>query len=363
MIRKRKFPIVGERRRRLVVRPHRRRRDGDGGRRRARRARDLQRRRRRAGAGARVAARGWRARSAPASRCALPRWVGRLARRRGRGRHDDRGARRVEREGEARAGLAAALPELAPGLRRTGSAEHGGSRCLRGAAAAGVRDRLPDARQRERGGGRGAGGLPPPPPRRQRGRADRVAARLPVDRRHPARDRRAALGPGAARDLRRRVAARAAASPTREDDPARHAEIADSLSLAFLVLLESLSPEQRAVFLLREVFDYPYDRIAEIVGKSEADVRQLAVRARRHVDERPPRFDASREQRERARRPLLRRGAGGRPAGARGAAGRGRGAARRRRRQGAGARRALFGRARVARTLGNWLRTGSRSAA
>jgi RNA polymerase sigma-70 factor (TIGR02957 family) len=83
-----------------------------------------------------------------------------------------------------------------------------------------------------------------------------------------------------------------------EEDPARHAEVADSLSLAFLVLLESLSPEQRAVFLLREVFDYPYDQIAEIVGKSQPAVRQLAVRARRHVEERRVRFDASREQRD-----------------------------------------------------------------
>jgi RNA polymerase sigma-70 factor (ECF subfamily) len=83
-----------------------------------------------------------------------------------------------------------------------------------------------------------------------------------------------------------------------EDDPARQAEVADSLSLAFLVLLESLSPEQRAVFLLREVFDYPYDRIGEIVGKTEANVRQLAVRARRHVEEGRTRFDASRAQRE-----------------------------------------------------------------
>ena len=83
-----------------------------------------------------------------------------------------------------------------------------------------------------------------------------------------------------------------------EADPARHAEVADSLSLAFLVLLESLSPEQRAVFLLREVFDYPYERIAEIVGKSEDNVRQLAVRARRHVEERRVRFEASREQRD-----------------------------------------------------------------
>src|SRR3954454_8264850 len=83
-----------------------------------------------------------------------------------------------------------------------------------------------------------------------------------------------------------------------DDDPARKAEVADSLSLAFLVLLESLSPEQRAAFLLREVFDEPYHRIAEIVGTSEQNARQLATRARRHVQERRPRFEASREQRE-----------------------------------------------------------------
>ena len=71
-----------------------------------------------------------------------------------------------------------------------------------------------------------------------------------------------------------------------DDDPARKAEMADSLSLAFLVLLESLSPEQRAAFLLREVFDEPYDRIAEIVGTSEQNARQLVARARRHVEER-----------------------------------------------------------------------------
>jgi RNA polymerase sigma-70 factor (TIGR02957 family) len=83
-----------------------------------------------------------------------------------------------------------------------------------------------------------------------------------------------------------------------EEDPARQAEMADSLSLAFLVLLESLSPEQRAVFLLHDVFDYPFDEVARIVGKSEANARQLAARARRHVDERRPRFEATREQRE-----------------------------------------------------------------
>ena len=82
------------------------------------------------------------------------------------------------------------------------------------------------------------------------------------------------------------------------DDPARHAEMADSLSMAMLVLLESLSPEQRAVLLLRDVFDYPYPEIAGIIGKSEDNVRQLAVRARRHVEERRPRFETSREQRD-----------------------------------------------------------------
>jgi len=80
------------------------------------------------------------------------------------------------------------------------------------------------------------------------------------------------------------------------DDPAVHAEMSDSLSLAFLVLLERLSPEQRAVFLLREVFDYGYDAIAEIVGKSEAACRQLTVRARRQVEQDRPRFEASRQE-------------------------------------------------------------------
>ena len=83
------------------------------------------------------------------------------------------------------------------------------------------------------------------------------------------------------------------------NDPAGHVETADSLSLAFLVLLESLSPEQRAAFLLREVFDYPYDQIAAIVATSEDNARQLVARARRHVAERRPRFEPSRERRER----------------------------------------------------------------
>ena len=82
------------------------------------------------------------------------------------------------------------------------------------------------------------------------------------------------------------------------DDPARHAETADSLSLAMLVLLESLSPEQRAVLLLHDVFDYPFAEIAAIVGKSEDNTRQLAARARQHVEQRRPRFQTTREQQD-----------------------------------------------------------------
>jgi RNA polymerase sigma-70 factor (TIGR02957 family) len=82
------------------------------------------------------------------------------------------------------------------------------------------------------------------------------------------------------------------------DDPAWHAEQADSLSLAMLVLLETLSPEQRAVLLLRDVFDYGYAEIAAIVGKSADNVRQLATRARRHVEQRQPRYTTTREQRD-----------------------------------------------------------------
>jgi RNA polymerase sigma-70 factor (ECF subfamily) len=83
------------------------------------------------------------------------------------------------------------------------------------------------------------------------------------------------------------------------DDPAREAETADSLSVAFLVLLESLTPEQRASFLLHDVFDYRFDEIADIVGTSAANARQLASRARREIESRRPRFETSAEQRDR----------------------------------------------------------------
>jgi RNA polymerase sigma-70 factor (ECF subfamily) len=86
--------------------------------------------------------------------------------------------------------------------------------------------------------------------------------------------------------------------PFGKADPAGAAELADSLSLAFLVLLEKLTPEQRAAFLLHDVFDYPYAEIAEIVGRSEAAARQLAVRARARVEDERPAYNVSREQEE-----------------------------------------------------------------
>jgi RNA polymerase sigma-70 factor (ECF subfamily) len=86
--------------------------------------------------------------------------------------------------------------------------------------------------------------------------------------------------------------------PIVDDEEVRHAEMADSLSLTFLHLLEKLSPVERAVFLLREVFDYPYDEVARIVGKSPANSRQILACAHAHIEEGRKRFDVSREERE-----------------------------------------------------------------
>jgi RNA polymerase sigma-70 factor (ECF subfamily) len=81
-------------------------------------------------------------------------------------------------------------------------------------------------------------------------------------------------------------------------DPQRSAELADTVSMAALLLLERLSPLERAVFVLREVFGFGFGEIASAVGRSEAACRQLAVRARRHMDEGRPRFEAGRRERE-----------------------------------------------------------------
>ena len=87
--------------------------------------------------------------------------------------------------------------------------------------------------------------------------------------------------------------------PVAGEEPDRSAELADSLSMAFLVVLEELNPVERAVFLLRDVFSYGYDEIASIIGKSPANCRKIASRARSRLSHRPSRFEArSEKQRE-----------------------------------------------------------------
>lgn len=98
-------------------------------------------------------------------------------------------------------------------------------------------------------------------------------------------------------------------------DTAERAVLADSVSLAVLVVLESLSPLERAVFVLREAFGYPYAEIAAMLERGEAAVRQLAGRARKHVDERRPRYDVDPAQRRDLTERFLTAAAGGDLAG------------------------------------------------
>jgi RNA polymerase sigma-70 factor (ECF subfamily) len=89
------------------------------------------------------------------------------------------------------------------------------------------------------------------------------------------------------------------------EDPQRSAELADSVSMASMVLLERLGAVERAVFVLREVFGFGFAEIAAAVGKSEAASRQIAVRARRHLEAGWPRFEADRAERDRLARMFL----------------------------------------------------------
>ena len=86
--------------------------------------------------------------------------------------------------------------------------------------------------------------------------------------------------------------------PLLTDTDAEHADLDGALSVAFLVLLESLTPVERAVFLLREVFDYDYAEVSRLIGKSEANCRQISRRARASVAARRPRFESSPEEEE-----------------------------------------------------------------
>jgi RNA polymerase sigma factor (sigma-70 family) len=98
---------------------------------------------------------------------------------------------------------------------------------------------------------------------------------------------------------------------TTAPDVAEHAELADSVELALLVVLETLSPLERAVFVLREAFDLPFAEIAEVIGRTEPAVRQLAKRARDHVQERRPRYDVDRAARREMTERFLAAAAGG----------------------------------------------------
>ena len=122
-----------------------------------------------------------------------------------------------------------------------------------------------------------------------------ITTRLAIDHLRSARVRRESY---VGTWLPEPLLASAPGTPRTEPDPAELAETSDSLSMAFLVLLESLAAAERAVFLLREVFGYDYGEIAGITGKTEAACRQTFARARRRIDEGRPRFETSRAEGE-----------------------------------------------------------------
>jgi RNA polymerase sigma-70 factor (ECF subfamily) len=120
-----------------------------------------------------------------------------------------------------------------------------------------------------------------------------ITTRLAIDHLRSARVRRESY---VGTWLPEPLLAGAPVGPAVDADPAELAETSDSLSMAFLVLLESLAPAERAVFLLREVFSYDYGDIADITGKTEAACRQTFARSRRRIDEGRPRFETSRAE-------------------------------------------------------------------
>ncbi len=133
----------------------------------------------------------------------------------------------------------------------------------------------------------------------------RITTRLAIDRLRQAQARRESyVGPWLPEPV---VTDFGPAAP----DSAERALLADSVSLAVLVVLESLSPLERAVFVLREAFDFPFGEIATALDRSEAAVRQLAGRARRHVDEGRPRYDVDPAERRDLTERFLSAAAGG----------------------------------------------------
>jgi RNA polymerase sigma-70 factor, ECF subfamily len=126
-----------------------------------------------------------------------------------------------------------------------------------------------------------------------------VVTRLCIDHLQSARVRRESyVGDWLPEPLLTGPAPTASPSPSPSPDPAAAAEQADSLSMAFLLLLERLTPLERAVFLLHDVFGYDYDETAGVVGRNAANCRQIAHRARQHVEAGRPRFDVETSQRD-----------------------------------------------------------------
>jgi RNA polymerase sigma-70 factor (TIGR02957 family) len=128
----------------------------------------------------------------------------------------------------------------------------------------------------------------------------RVTTRLAIDRLRRAKARRESyIGPWLPEPILTR------------QDPAEDAAMAESVSMAMLVVLETLSPLERAVFVLREAFGMPHAEIADVLGRKEEAVRQLARRARAHVRERRTRFDADRAEQRRVTERFLEAATGG----------------------------------------------------
>ena len=251
----------------------------------------VQHRRRRAGPGQRVAALSRRVRRGEAA-AAGPSVAGPAAGRRDGGGHDDRGARLLQRQGQAGARLGAALSVVAAGLqgraRMTRAEEFEELRPLLFAIAyrilgsvAEAEDAVQETWLRYEAS--------PTQPTSTKAFLSAVVTRISIDVLRSARVRRETyVGQWFPEPL--------LTDPY--EDPERSAELADSVSMAALLLLERLTPLERAVFVLREVFGFGFPEVAAAVGRSEAACRQLAVRARRHMDVGRPRFEADRRERE-----------------------------------------------------------------
>src|SRR5260221_416752 len=251
----------------------------------------VQHRRRRTGPGQRVAALPGSVRGRKATD-AGPQVAGPAAGRGSGGDDDDRGARLLQRQGQAGARLGAALSVVAQGLQ-------GGAGVTRAEEFEELRPRLFAIAYRILGSVSEAEDAvqetwlryeaSPTQPTSPKAFLSAAVTRISIDVLRSARRRRE-------EDVRAWVPQPLLTDPY--EDPERSAELADSVSMAALLLLERLTPLERAVFVLREVFGFSFPEIASAVGRAEAACRQLAVRARRHMDAGRPRFEADRRERE-----------------------------------------------------------------